>query len=165
MVQYSYFNRVIESIDHSKNGMNSKKTIKRKSFVRGVCLAIILIMVTTCKKEDEMDKFFREPFFINTVSRLENGIEISWNEVRGADYYQVEWSEQNFSVPQFGMISPRIFVKTNYIIENPIDGDGYYRVIAYKCKKLRDCYCKYSDVAFFNYTDSQEITVPHARYR
>ena len=152
MVQYSNFGRGMETKNHLKNRASSKGFASRVNFILGIIFVIISIMVTTCKKEDEIEKFMREPPPVITVTKVESGLKILWNKVRGAEFYRVEWSDLNF--PELHLIweSPPLYVETYYIIENPIVGDGYYRVRAFKCKKLGDCHFNgYSNVVSFDY--------------
>ena len=150
-----HLNNLNNLITSFKNGAGLKKLTSRGHFTRGVSLVIILFMFTTCKKEDEFEKFKSEAPPVITVTKVENGLKISWNEVRGANSYDLRRSEDNFS----GNTLHNTFVvfETFYIDENPLDGINYYRVDAIKCNKYdlssdKECYSRVSDVVSFNYT-------------
>ena len=152
MAHYSNLNSLITSF---KNGAGLKKLTSRGSFTRGVSLVIILFMVTTCKKEDEYEKFKHESPPVITVTQVENGLKISWNEVRGANNYDLKRSEDNFSGNTLYYSFP--VYETFYIDENPLEGINYYRVDAIKCNRYdssndKECFRLRSDVVSFNYT-------------
>jgi len=147
MVQNSNFDRVVEL----KNGVSSKNGTKNGKFIQGICLIIILIMVIACKK-DEMEKFMHEPPPVITVTQVENGLKISWNEIRGVTSYNVERNSENkfentlvYSFPVYANI-------TFYIDENPMTGVNFYRVSAIKLDtKNNEAYALVSNVVSFNY--------------
>jgi len=160
MVQNSNFDRATEVKDHFKNRVRSKKRANKGKYVRGICVIIILIMVVTCNKENEMDNFMREPPPVITITQVENGLKISWNEVQGRNNYELKRSEDNFSgntLTNFWFVSEPF-----YIDENPIEGVNYYRVGAQKCKRYdsklsaseKDCRTLLSDVVSFDYTST-----------
>ncbi len=159
MVQYSIFDRVMKTEVHLKKRANPKSRTSR-NFIRGVSFVVILFMVTTCsKKENELEKFMREPPPIVTVTQVENGLKISWNEVHGANNYQIERSVDNFSGNTLLWSVP--VYETFYIDENPLEGINYYRVCAQKCNRYdlstdKECYSLYSNVVSFNYTTASK---------
>ena len=152
MAHYSNLNSLITSF---KNGAGLKKLTSRRNFTRGVSLVIVLFMVITCKKEDEYEKFKRESPPVITVTQVENGIKISWNEVRGANSYELKRSEDNFS--ENTLYNYFIVYETFYIDENPLEGINYYRVDAIRCNRYdssrdKECYSLLGNVVSFNYT-------------
>jgi len=121
---------------------------------------IILFIISSCKKENEMDKFRSEPPPVITITQVENGLKISWNEVKGRNNYEVQRSIDNFS--GFNTLIKFWFVYETFCIdENPIEGVNYYKVAAQKCKRYdinlnsseKDCRSLESDVVSFNYTN------------
>ena len=161
MLKFRNLNSVMGARDHFKNGVNSKKRANKGKFIRGVCFLIILIMVVTCNKENEMDKFMSEPPPVITISQVENGLKISWNEVQGRNNYQLWRSEDNFSGNT--LMNFWFVYEPFYIDENPIEGVNYYKVAAQKCKRYdinlsaseKDCRSLESDVVSFNYTSNK----------
>ena len=149
-----HLNNLNNLITSFKNGAGLKKLTSRGHFIREVSLVIILFMFTTCKKEDEFEKFKSEAPPVITITKVENGLKISWNEVRGANSYDLRRSEDNFS----GNTLHNTFVvfETFYIDENPLDGINYYRVDAIKCNRYdsskdKECFSLPSNVVSFNY--------------
>lgn len=98
-----------------------------------LCSVIILSMTTTCQKDDEMDKFMQEPSPVITITQMENGLKISWNEVPGTNNYSLDKSDNNFDY--LSLFHSEIVYGTFYIDENPIEGINYYRVRAQKCQR------------------------------
>jgi len=150
MVHYSDLNSLINSF---KNGAGFKKLTSRH-FTRGVSLAIILFMVTACE-EDEFEKFKRESPPVITITQVENGLKISWNEVRGVNSYELNRSEDNFS--EYTLYNFFFVYENFYIDENPLEGINYYRVDAIKCNRYdsssdKECFSLRSNVVSFNYT-------------
>ena len=159
MVQNTNLERGMETRDHFKTRVSSKKCANKGNFIRGVYIVIILITLSTCKKEDEMDKFMREPPPVITIIQVENGLKISWNEVQGINNYYLERSEDNFNGNT--LVSWWVVYDTFYVDENPIEGVNYYIVGAQKCKRYdissaseKDCRTLWSDIVSFNYTST-----------
>ena len=125
-----------------------------------LCLVIILSMTTTCQKDDEMDKFMREPSPVITITQIENSLKISWSEVPSTNNYMLDKSDNNFD--DLSLFYSEVVHGTFYIDKNPVEGINYYRVRAQKCKRYdinlssgeRDCREVWSDVVSFNYTSS-----------
>ena len=129
---------------------NLNNLVSKKNLVRGVSLVVILLIITTCKKEDEFELFKREPAPTITVTQVENGIKISWDEVRGADSYELLKSKYEFNT--FSLIYHYYPNETFYIDKNLLDGDNYYGLTATKLKKGKYYYHKSSNVEYFYYT-------------
>ena len=161
MVQYSNFDRVTEVKNHLKKEVSSKKRSSMRKIIRGVCFFTTLIMFVTCNKENEMDKFMSEPPPVITITQVENGLKISWNEVKGRNSYELNRSEDNFSGNT--LMNFWFIYEPFYIDENPIEGVNYYKVAAQKCKRYdinlsaseKDCRSLESDVVSFNYTSNK----------
>ena len=154
MVQNSNFDGVVEL----KNRVGSKNRANKGKFIQGVCLIIILITFIACK-EDEMEKFRHEPPPVITVTQVENGLKISWSEVRGVTGYTVERNSENKFVNALIYSFPVYANVTFYIDENPMEGVNYYRVSARKMNpKKNEQYSLDSNVVSFNYSSAIEDT-------
>ena len=152
----------MKTIDYFGNRTNLKSSTSKKDLfniiIKGIAIVIVLFMITTCKKEDELDLFRREKPPIITATQVEDGIKISWTEVRGANAYEVQRRESDFLPPDylFQQITVFLPVSGNSLVdEAPINGTNYYRVCAMKRVDNPSYYYEYgeySNVVSINYT-------------
>lgn len=113
---------------------NRNSAIKRKSpypLIQGISLAIVLLLIAACGKESEMDQFLEASPPVLTVVQVENGIKLSWSEVKGTDNYIMQKSGcKDFSSCLNNILS--LNRETFFIDENPLDGMNYYKIYALK---------------------------------
>ncbi len=130
---------VMESGNHSKNGASLKSLMSKGNWWITACLFLFLALAGACK--DEKDNELPAPTDL-TATQVEDGINVSWHYVKGADCYMLQIADEAGNSQQVDVYD------CDYVFKPEKDGTYSFVVSARNSKDLgklsNTVYCAYT---------------------
>lgn len=137
---------VMESGNHSKNGASLKSLMSKGNWWITACLFLFLALAGACK--DEKDNELPAPTDL-TATQVEDGINVSWHYVKGADCYMLQIADEAGNSQQVDVYD------CDYVFKPEKDGTYSFVVSARNSKDLG----KFSNTVYCAYTaPKKEVT-------
>lgn len=130
---------VMESGNHSKNGASLKSLMSKGNWWITACLFLFFSVMGACK--DEKDNELPAPTDL-TATQVEDGINVSWHYVKGADCYMLQIADEAGNSQQVDVYD------CDYVFKPEKDGTYSFVVSARNSKDLgklsNTVYCAYT---------------------